>query len=55
MAVNPITNKIYVANLGSSNVTVIVGASNDTTTVSSGTTPYVVALNPTTNKVYGLT
>ena len=29
-AVNPVTNKIYVANVGSHNVTVIDGASNAT-------------------------
>ena len=33
MAVNPVTNKIYVANVGSNNVTVIDGATNATTTV----------------------
>ena len=39
MAVNPVTNKIYVANYGSNNVTVIDGATNATTTVSAGTQP----------------
>ena len=52
MAVNPVTNKIYVANCGSSNVTVIDGATNATTTVAAGTYPYAVAVNPVTNKVY---
>ena len=33
MAVNPVTNKIYVANQDSNNVTVIDGATNSTTTV----------------------
>ena len=33
VAVNPVTNKIYVANGGSGNVTVIDGATNTTTTV----------------------
>ena len=32
-AVNEVTNKIYVANSGSNNVTVIDGATNSTTTV----------------------
>ena len=32
VAVNPVTNKIYVANYGSNNVTVIDGATNATTT-----------------------
>ena len=36
MAVNPVTNKIYVANYGSADVTVIDGATNDTTTVPAG-------------------
>ena len=39
VAVNPVTNKIYVANDGSNNVTVIDGATNTTTTVPPGTTP----------------
>ena len=52
MAVNPVTNKIYVANYGSNNVTVIDGATNATTTVAAGTSPYAVAVNPVTNKIY---
>ena len=36
VAVNPVTNKIYVANYGSANVTVIDGATNGTTTVAVG-------------------
>jgi YVTN family beta-propeller protein len=51
-AANPVTNKIYVANYGSSNVTVIDGASNGSTTVAAGTNPYSVAVNPVTNKIY---
>ena len=40
VAVSPVTNKIYVANSASSNVTVIDGATNTvTTTVSAGTGP----------------
>ena len=39
VAVNPVTNKIYVANTGGSNVTVIDGATNATTTVAVGTLP----------------
>ena len=55
MAVNPVTNKIYVANY-SSNVTVIDGATNSTTTVGTGTSSYptAVAVNPVTNKIYVL-
>ena len=39
VAVNPVTNKIYVANSGSNNVTVIDGATNTTTTVAAGAVP----------------
>src|SRR5260370_40155111 len=52
VAVNPVTNKLYVANTGSSNVTVIDGSNNTTATVSAGTNPQAVAGNPETNKVY---
>ena len=52
VAVNPVTNKIYVANMNSNNVTVIDGASNTTTTVSVGSGPQAVAVNPATNQIY---
>ena len=52
MAVNPVTNKIYVANQSSDNVTVIDGATNATTTVPPGRSPCAVAVNPVTNKIY---
>ncbi len=52
VAVNPATNKVYVANGGSNDVTVIDGATNATTTVTAGTGPQAVAVNPATNKVY---
>jgi DNA-binding beta-propeller fold protein YncE len=39
VALNPVTNKIYVANTSSANVTVIEGATNTTSTVATGTTP----------------
>jgi YVTN family beta-propeller protein len=54
-AVNEVTNKIYVANRGSNNVTVIDGPTNSTTTVEAGTYgsyPRAVAVNPVTNKIY---
>src|SRR6266404_2999009 len=51
-AVNPVTNKIYVTNECSNNVTVIDGATNTTTTVLAGTNPFSVAVNPLTNKIY---
>jgi YVTN family beta-propeller protein len=52
VAVNPNTNKIYVANYSSNNVTVIDGATNATTTVPAGTQPKAVAVNADTNKIY---
>jgi DNA-binding beta-propeller fold protein YncE len=62
VAVNPATNKIYVANLtcdvsnlpcpSPGTVTVIDGATNSTATVNVGVYPYAIAVNPTTNKVY---
>ena len=39
VAVNPVTNKIYVANRNSNNVTVISGDDNSTATVAAGTNP----------------
>jgi YVTN family beta-propeller protein len=55
--VNSTTNKIYVANNGTvgtmpGTVTVIDGATNNTTTVSAGTNPRAVAVNAVTNKIY---
>ena len=47
---NPVTNKIYVANFGNT-VTVIDGATNTTTTVHRYV-PDAVAVNPVTNKIY---
>jgi YVTN family beta-propeller protein len=52
LAANPVTNKIYVANLNSNNVTVIDGATNIMTTVAAGTNPNAVAVNQVTNKIY---
>ena len=52
VAVNPVTNKVYVANEGSDDVTVIDGATDGTTTVPIGPHPVAVAVNPATNKVY---
>jgi len=44
VAVNPVTNKVYVANYLSDNVTVIDGSTNDTLTVGAGDGPYSVAV-----------
>jgi YVTN family beta-propeller protein len=52
IAVNPFTNKIYCANNGSANVTVIDGATNSTTTVNVVSGPAAIAINPVTNKIY---
>lgn len=59
LAVNPVTNKIYVSTCGSDNscrtsgaVTVIDGATNQTTNVSVGVMPRYLAVNPVTNKIY---
>ncbi len=57
VAINPVSNKIYVANCGvctggSNIVTVIDGATNAATAVSAGIDPWDVAVNPVTNKVY---
>ena len=59
VAVNPVTNKIYVANYcgddsscGWGSVTVINGATLATTTVTVGSGPNAVAVNSVTNKIY---
>jgi DNA-binding beta-propeller fold protein YncE len=54
VAVNPVTNKIYIVNNDNirCTATVIDGATNSTTTVSVGQSPGAIAVNPVTNKVY---
>lgn len=53
VAVNPKTNKIYVANKKSDNVTIIDGRTNKVTgTVKVGLEPNAVRINPNTNKIY---
>jgi YVTN family beta-propeller protein len=52
VAVNPVSNKVYVANKGSDNVTLIDGATNATTLVTAGTGPCAVTVNPVTSKTY---
>ncbi len=46
------TNKIYVANSGSNDVTIIDGLSNETSTISVGTEPRAIAINTASNKIY---
>jgi YVTN family beta-propeller protein len=59
-AVNPVTNKIYVVNARTNDVTVIDGATNATVTVPVGpltgfsSTACDVAVNPVANKIYVL-
>jgi YVTN family beta-propeller protein len=52
ICVNPNTNKIYVANRSSDNVTVIDGATNLSATVAAGDGPRAICVNPNTNKIY---
>src|SRR5579862_3343421 len=52
VAVNPVTNQIYVVNYGGNSVTVIDGATNTTTTLAVGSNPVGVAVNPITNQIY---
>ncbi len=52
IAVNPVTNKIYVANFNSANVSVINGADNSVATVPADNGPDAIAVNPATNRIY---
>jgi YVTN family beta-propeller protein len=52
IAINPVTNRVYVANYSSNSITVIDGATNFTSNVGVGTNPYAVAANPVTNMIY---
>jgi YVTN family beta-propeller protein len=56
MVVNPLTDKIYVANNGddaaTSSLSVIDGAVDSTATVAVGTDPDSAAVNPLTNQIY---
>lgn len=51
LAVNPVTNKIYVST-NNNTVTVIDGATNATTPVATGPGPDALAVNSITNKIY---
>ncbi|MGA9567932.1 MAG: YncE family protein [Candidatus Korobacteraceae bacterium] len=51
VALNPVTNKIYVANEGDNTVTVIDGVTFNTTAVSVFS-PSIAVVNPLTNKIY---
>jgi YVTN family beta-propeller protein len=52
LAANTVTNKIYIANTNSANVTVINGATNQGHTVAADSGPDSVAVNESTNKIY---
>jgi len=56
MQLNPVTNKVYVAdftsNTSPNNVIVIDGATNSTTTITTGVGTVAVGVNPVTNKIY---
>jgi|HubBroStandDraft_6_1064221.scaffolds.fasta_scaffold12245_2 DNA-binding beta-propeller fold protein YncE len=52
VAVNTVTNKTYVANYLSGNITAIDGSTNSTTTVPAGLRPVAVAVNEATNRIY---
>jgi YVTN family beta-propeller protein len=52
IAVNSVTNKIYVANYSASSVTIIDGASTGTVTIPTGAYPAALAVNDVTNKIY---
>jgi len=55
VAVNPNTNRLYVANVESDSVSVLEDSDNGIVTVATvavGITPYALAVNPVTNKIY---
>lgn len=51
-AVNPLTNKAYIANWGSTYITAIDGITNDTSSIAVDSAPKAIAVNPATNKIY---
>jgi YVTN family beta-propeller protein len=52
VAVNPATNKIYVANNGENTVSIIDGSNNSVTSVNAGTNPYALAIDASRNLIY---
>src|SRR5215469_17102089 len=52
VAINTVTNKIYVANYLGGTVTIIDGATNSTSTIQVGAHPLAIAVNEVTNKIY---
>jgi YVTN family beta-propeller protein len=55
VAVNPATNKIYVANELGQNILVIDGATNSSTVINTpGSSPTAITVNPITNTIYAV-
>ena len=52
LAVNPVTNKVYVVNEGANTVTVLDAATNVARTINVGPRPFYIAANPATNRIY---
>jgi YVTN family beta-propeller protein len=52
IALNPVTNRIYVGSETGDLIKVIDGATNDTATVIVGNKPMAAAVNPVTNRLY---
>jgi uncharacterized repeat protein (TIGR01451 family) len=52
MAVNPLTNKVYVANESANTVTAFNIGAGTSVTIPVGARPFFIAVNPATNKVY---
>src|SRR2546423_4610022 len=52
VAINEVTNKIYIPNSNGNQLAVIDGSTEAVTTVNVGNTPVAVAVNPETNKIY---
>lgn len=52
LAVNPVTNKVYLVNEGANTVTVLDAANNVSRTIPVGPRPFYIAANPATNRIY---
>ena len=52
IGVNPVTNRVYVANAGDGTLTIIDGATHSAMTIAVGSNPQALVVNPVTNKVY---
>lgn len=52
LALNALTNKVYVVNESTDSVTVMDASTNTTKTIAVGPRPYYIAVNPVTNRIY---